>query len=167
MHRLVQRLGVFPILLLSIGLFVLGFLSINHIINTMWLFDAKRVDLARAVVMRRADAAMLLSAARPVALLAFFSSVIVGITGLTMPLIYYVNKRLSPPERRSEPPVFLVVLRQSMFVSFWAAFCLWLQMNRTFGVAVAVLAAGVLILFELVLQLRDRATTVEEHGSLH
>lgn len=165
MHTLVRRLGVLPVLLLSIGLFALGTLAVNHIVNTMWLFDVRQVDLARAVVLQRADAAVLLSAARPVALLAFMSSVIVAITGLTLPLMYYVNKRLSPPEMRHEPPVFLVVLRQAMFAGFWVAFCLWLQMNRTFGLPVAFLAAAVLILFELVLQLRTRATAVQERSS--
>ncbi len=47
-----------------------------------------------------------------------------------------------------------------MFAGFWVAFCLWLQMNRTFGLAVALLAAAVLILFELVLQIRERAAAV-------
>jgi hypothetical protein len=75
---------------------------------------------------------------------------------------YYVNKRLNRAVLRGRPPVFLVVLRQAMFTGFWVAFCLWLQMNRTFGVAVALLAAAVLVLFELVLQIRERASAVQE-----
>ncbi|HNS39285.1 MAG: hypothetical protein LC131_06100 [Anaerolineae bacterium] len=165
MHTLVRRLGVLPVLLLSIGLFVLGALALNHIVNTMWLFDVRRVELARAVVLQRADAAALLSAARLDVLVAFFASVIVAVTGLVMPFFYYLNKRFNPPELRDEPPIFLIVLRQSMFAGFWVAFSLWLQMNRTFGLAVAVLAAAVLVLFELVLQIRDRATNVQERSA--
>ena len=45
------------------------------------------------------------------------------------------------------------------------AFCLWLQMNRTLGVAVAALVAAVLILFEVVLQIRARAASVQQQGA--
>lgn len=165
MQRLVRRLGVLPVLLLSIGLFLLGALAVERIVNTIWLFDVSRVELARAVVLQRTDAAALLSAANGEALLAFLASVIVAFTGIAMLPLYYLNKRYNPPEFRHEPPVFLPVLRQSMFVGFWAAFCLWLQMNRTFGVPVAVLAAAVLVLFELVLQIRERAANVQEQSS--
>lgn len=165
MQRLVRRLGVIPVLLLSIGLFVLGVLAVDRIVNTMWLFDVERVELARAVVLQRADAAALLAAANREVLLAFLASVIVAVTGMAMVPVYYMNKRFNPPGYRDQPPVFLTVIRQSLFVGLWAAFCLWLQMNRTFGVAVAVLAAAVLILFELVLQIRERATHVQEQGS--
>lgn len=162
MKTFVRRLGVIPVLMLSIGLFLLGVLAIDRIVNTMWLFDTSRIELARAVVLQRADSATLLAAANREVLFAFLASAIVAVTGLAMVPMYYVNKRFNPPGFRDQPPVFLSVLRQSMFVGFWAAFCLWLQMNRTFGIAVAVLAAIVLVLFELVLQLRERATAVTE-----
>lgn len=166
MQSLVRRLGVFPVLLLGTGLFLLGVLAIDRIVNTMWLFDVNGgIDLARAVVLQRADAAALLAAANGEVLLAFLASVIVAVTGPALLPLYYLNKRFNPPEYRHEPPVFFVVLRQAMFVGFWVAFCLWLQMNRTFGIAVAVLAAAVLILFELVLQIRERAANVQEQGS--
>ena len=165
MQRFVRRFGVFPVLMLSIGLVLLGALAIDRIVNTMWLFDVSRLDLARAVVLQRADSAALLAAANGEVLLAFLASIIVFFTGLAMIPMYYVNKRFNPPGFRDQPPVFLSVMRQSMFVGFWAAFCVWLQMNRTFGLAVAVLAAAVLILFELVLQIRERASAVTEQSA--
>jgi hypothetical protein len=165
MQRFFRRLGVVPVLVLSLGLFTLGGLALDRVVNTMWLFDVSRIELARATVQQRVDAGTLLAAARSEVLLAFMASVIVAVTGLVLVPIYYLNKRFNPSELRGQPPVFLAVLRQSMFVGFWAAFCLWLQMNRTFGVAVAVLAAAVLILFELVLQIRERASAVHEQSS--
>lgn len=162
MQRFFRRLGVVPVMLLSAALLLLGALAIDRIVNTMWLFDVSRVDLARAVVQERADSASLLAAANGEILLAFLASIIVLFTGLAMIPMYYLNKRFNPPGFRDQPPVFLSVLRQSMFVGFWAAFCVWLQMNRTFGLAVAVLVAAVLILFELVLQIRERASAVSE-----
>ena len=162
MQRFVRRLGAFPVFLLGAGLFLLGALAIDRIVNTMWLFDVTRIEMARAVVQQRADSATLLANANREVLWAFLASVIVAVTGLAMVPMYYVNKRFNPPGFRDQPPVFLAVLRQSMFVGFWAAFCLWLQMNRTFGIAVAFLAAAVLILFELVLQIRERASAVTD-----
>ncbi len=165
MHRFVRRLGVVPVLMLSIGLFLLGALAVDRIVNTMWLFDPNRLELVRATVLQRVDAGTLLAAANGEVLIAFLASVIVAVTGLAMVPAYYLNKRFNPPGMRDEPPVFLSVARQAMFVGFWVAFCLWLQMNRTFGIAVAVLAAAVLILFELVLQIRERASAVQEQST--
>jgi len=165
MQRFVHRLGVVPVLILSIGLLLLGALAIDRVVNTLWLFDVTRIDLARAVVQQRADAPTLLAAANGEILIAFLASVVVAFTGLAMVPMYYVNKRFNPPGFRDQPPVFLSVLRQSLFVGLWAAFCVWLQMNRTFGLAVAVLAAAVLVLFEMVLQIRNRASAVTEQGA--
>ena len=165
MQRFVHRLGVVPVLILSIGLFLLGALAIDRVVNTLWLFDVTRIDLARAVVQQRADAPTLLAAANGEILVAFLASVVVAFTGLAMVPMYYVNKRFNPPGFRDQPPVFLSVLRQSLFVGLWAAFCVWLQMNRTFGLAVAVLAAAVLVLFEIVLQIRNRASAVTEQSA--
>ena len=165
MQRFVHRLGVVPVLILSIGLLLLGALAIDRVVNTLWLFDVTRIDLARAVVQQRADAPTLLAAANGEILVAFLASVVVAFTGLAMVPMYYVNKRFNPPGFRDQPPVFLSVLRQSLFVGLWAAFCVWLQMNRTFGLAVAVLAAAVLVLFEIVLQIRNRASAVTEQSA--
>jgi hypothetical protein len=167
MQRLFRRLGVVPVLFLSLGLFALGALAVDRIVNTMWLFDVSRLELARATVQERVDPGTLLAAANSDALLAFLSSVVVAVTGLVMVPVYYLNRRFNPPDLSGQPPVFLSVLRQSLFVGLWVAFCLWLQMNRTFGVAVAALAAAVLILFELVLQIRARASAVQEQSASH
>jgi hypothetical protein len=165
MHRFVRRLGVLPVMLLAAGLFVLGALAVDRVVNTMWLFDVTRVDLARAVVLGRADAPALLAAANGEVLWAFLASIIVAGTGLALIPLYYLNKRFNPPGLRDQPPLFFPVLRQSLFAGFWAAFCAWLQMNRTLGLAVALLAAAVLVLFEMVLQIRERAASVTEHGT--
>lgn len=165
MHRFVRRLGVIPVLLLAAGLVLLGALAIDRIVNTMWPFDVSRIELVRATAQQRVDAAMLLAAANNDVIFAFLASVIVFFTGLALPLSYYLNRRLSPPALRNQPPPFLSVIRQALWVGLWFAFCLWLQMNRTLGVAVAVLVAAVLILFEVVLQIRARAAAVQEQGT--
>jgi len=165
MQRFVRRLGVVPALALAAGLIVLGALAIDRIVNTMWPFDVTRIELVRATAQQRVDAAMLLAAANNDVIIAFLASVVVLFTGLALPLSYYLNRRLNPSDRRNEPPSFLTVIRQALWVGLWVAFCLWLQMNRTLGVAVAALVAAVLVLFEVVLQLRARAAAVQEQGT--
>ncbi len=165
MHRFVRRLGVMPVLALSAGLIVLGALAVDRIVNTMWPFDVTRIELVRATAQQRVDAAMLLAAARSDIIIAFLASVIVAMTGLALPLAYFFNKRIQPPEMRHEPPPFLTIIRQALWVGLWVAFCLWLQMNRTLGLAVAALGAAVMILFEVVLQIRARASAVQQQGT--
>ena len=162
MHRFVRRLGVVPVLALSAGLMLLGALAIDRIVNTMWPFDVTRIELVRATAQQRVDAAMLLASANGDIIIAFLASVIVAVTGLALPFAYYLNKRLMPPDARHEPPPVLAVIRMALWVGLWVAFCLWLQMNRTLGVAVAALGAAVVILFEVVLQIRARATAVQQ-----
>jgi hypothetical protein len=162
MHDIARRLGIVPYLILSLGLIILGVLAVNQIVNTMWPFDVSRLELVRATAQQRVDASILLATARNDIIVAFLASIVVAITGLAMPIAYILNRRFSPKVRPGEPPRFLVVLRQSMWVGFWVAFCIWLQMNRTMGIAVAALVAGVLILFEILLQIRAHAAAVEQ-----
>ena len=106
-----------------------------------------------------------LAAADMEIILAFLGSVLITVTGLVLPLAYFVNKRFSKyldhRSGKSMAPQFHVTLRQAMWAGLWAAVCLWLQMNRAFGFAVAMLVAAVLILVEVLLQIRTRtaATT--------
>lgn len=150
------ELGVFPSLLLGAGLFFIGFLALNYIVNSWWPFDVGRLDLVRATALNRADAALLLDSANPQILGAFLGTVLLTVTGLVLPLASFLNKRFVP----SRPPTYFVVLRQSMWVGLWVAFCVWLQMNRTLGLAVAGLVAVVLIMFEGLLQVRTRAANI-------
>lgn len=166
MQRYLQKLGLWTPFLLGIGLFVVGLLALDHLTNNLWLFDLERLDLVRATSLDRADAASLLEAAYTEIIVVFLAAVLLTITGLVLPLAAYLNKRFNLTLDRSSdagtPVRFLVVLRQSMWVGFWVAFCIWLQMNRALGVAVALLVATVLVLFEILLQVRTRATAVKE-----
>lgn len=157
-----KRLAIIPILLLSAGLIVLGLLALNHISNTMWPFDVTRIELVRATVQQRVDASMLLAAANSEIILAFLASVVVTVTGLALPVAYFLNKRFDPRYEDGEAPLVMTVIRQALLVGLWVAFCIWLQMNRTLGFAVAALVGGVVILFEILLQIRARASAVQQ-----
>lgn len=157
MHNSVERLGIFPYLLLGAGLLVLGALAANHIANNFWPFDVTRLDLVRAAAMDEANAAAMLDAGDRQIILAFLASLTVAVTGLALPVVYYANVRF---DRGDVAPPALVVLRQALWVGLWFAFCMWLQMNRSLGFAVAILVAAVLATFEILLQVRRRATSL-------
>jgi ABC-type xylose transport system permease subunit len=162
--KFAARLGVLPYLLLGTGLFIVGLMTIGYIVDNWWPFNVARLDLVRATALDRIDSASLLEAANSEILLAFLAAVVVGVTGVALPLAYILNERFSHFSKRqlelTGPPRFLVILRQAIAVGLWASFCVWLQMNRALGLAVALLVAAVLILFEVLLQIRTRATRV-------
>ena len=159
MLKFLEKLGFTPYLILGLGLFILGLMAMNQIVDNRWPFDVTRIDLIRATAMDQADPSSLMDAAYTDVILAFLAAVLVAATGLGLPIAYFLNWRFGKLQD-GEKPHFLVVLRQAMWIGFWFAFCTWLQMNRMFGIAVALLVAGVLILLELLLQIRTRATEV-------
>lgn len=154
-RKIIDKLGALPALIIGIGFIALGVLGLERIVNNIWLFDVERLDLVRAVAQDQAEAHSLLDAAYTDVIVAFLAAVAVIIIGFCLPLTYYLNKRFAPRNLK-----FFVVFRQSMWIGLWGAFCVWLQMNRALGLAVAVLVAAVFVLFEALLQVRTRATNL-------
>lgn len=155
-----DRFGFIAALVLGALLLVIGLLAMEYVVNNWWPIDINRLDLVRAAADGRADAAALLEAANFEIILVFLATVLTAVTGLALPISYLFNRRFTAyTDRRFgaiESSRLLVALRQAMAAGIWVAFCLWLQMNRTFGLAVALLVAAVLILFEILLQIRSR-----------
>lgn len=159
MQKAISRLGALPYILLGLGLTVLGLLALDRLTN-LWPFDAaQRLDLVRAVATDQADAAILLEAALPEMIVAFLSLILVTSTGILLPVMYFLNWRFKLGGNH-----FLIVLRQTMWVSIWITFCFWLQMNRALGVAAALLVGVVLFLVEMLMQVRTQAA--EERRAL-
>jgi hypothetical protein len=158
MKDLSNRFGAIPFIAVGGVLLLIGLLAMNHIMDNFWPIDVSRLDLIRDTALDRAEATLLLQAANQEVIVAFLASVLVAVTGLTLPLVYFLNKRFG----NDDPSHFLVILRQSMWVGAWIAFCIWLQMNRTLGWGVALLVAAVLAIFEVMLQVRERASAVGE-----
>jgi hypothetical protein len=156
MKGIMTRLSILPFLAVGIGLFLLGLISLNHIVNNFWPMDVERLDLVRDTALGQADSTLLLTTSDPIVILAFLAALMISVTGLVLPLAYFLNRRFG----KSPSSQFLVVLRQAMWVGLWAAFCVWLQMHRTFGLGVAFLVAAVFVVFELMLQLRSRAAAM-------
>ncbi len=158
MKALFQRLGSIPYLLFGSSLLIVGLLSLNHIVNSFWPIDVQRIDLVRATALDQADPARLLNAANKEIIWVFLAGVLVVITGVSVPLAYVLNQRFS----QNESSQFLVVFRQAMWIGLWFAFCIWLQMNRTLGLGVALLVAAVFIVVEVLLQVRTRVSAFGE-----
>jgi len=162
MNKLSSRLGAWIYLFLGIALFAIGLLSLDYIVNSWWPFDVQRLDLVRATALDNADAPLILDAADTTIIIAFLAGVMITATGLALPLAYVLNKRFGLTPTVSGDPTnraqFYTVMRQAMFFSIWFTFCTWLQMNRALGMAVALLIGIVLVLFEVLLQIRTRAS---------
>ena len=161
-----DRLGIFPALLLGAMIFIIGLMALLYITNNFWLFDVSRIDLLRATAVDQADASSLLAAANTEILIGFLLGIFLVATGFALPIAYLLNKRFGrmADERLGETrsTEFLVVFRQAFGFGVWVSFCVWMQMHRTFGIAIALLVAAVLILFEILLQIKSRTAVVEE-----
>jgi hypothetical protein len=158
MNNFLNRFGAIPFILLGAALLLVGLLAMNHIMDNFWPIDVSRLDLIRDTALDRAEATSLLQAANQEIIVAFLAGVLVAVTGLVLPLAYFLNKRFG----NADPAHFLVILRQAMWVGAWIAFCTWLQMNRTLGWGVAILVATVLAILEVMLQVRERASAAGE-----
>lgn len=156
MVKLISRLGVVPYLLVGAGLLLVGLLALNHITENLWPIDVARLDLIRSTALDQVEATTLLRSADLEIVFAFLAAVLITVTGLVLPVAFVLNRRFG----RSPSHSFLVVLRQAMWVGLWVAFCGWLQMQRSLGLGVAALSAIVLIIVEVLLQVRNRAAVV-------
>jgi hypothetical protein len=152
LDRVWRKLGVLPTLLISLLLVVGGAYVLQYILNNVWLFEVERLDLVRLVALDQADPFELLEAAYPEVILAFLGGVTLLVMGLFMPLAYLLNWRFNYAYRS-----LLGYVRQSTWVGLWVAFCVWLQMNRSLGVAVVLLVAAMFVLVEVLFQVRARA----------
>lgn len=153
MQNSTKRPGIFAALVLGASLCAIGLLALQRIVDYWWPIDVGRLDLIRDTMLDRIDAPTLLSAANGEVILAFLGAILVTLTGLFLPLAFFLNKRFG---RATTFPPLLVALRQAMWVGLWGAFCTWLQMNRALGLAIALLVAFVFVLFELLVQIRTQ-----------
>ncbi len=83
----------------------------------------------------------------------FFFLGVVGLTGLSLPLVFYLNKRFP-----SNPPVEgMVILRQALWVGVFGSTVAWLQLGRVLTGGLALILAGVFVLIEFLLRLFERS----------
>lgn len=86
----------------------------------------------------------------------FFVLFHLGITAITIPIVRYINVRLTPINQPIIPGG--IVVRQSVWVGLYMVICAWLQMPRVLTLPVALLLALVFIVIEVFLRNREIAS---------
>ena len=82
----------------------------------------------------------------------FFVLILMALTGTAAPFVRYLNRRFA---HGTVPAA--VLLRQSLWVAFFAATCAWLDIGRTLNLYTALLLAAGLAGIEWFLRMRERA----------
>ena len=83
----------------------------------------------------------------------FFFLGVLALTGPTIPIVYFLNKRFP-----SDPPIEdMVILRQSLWVGVFGSTVAWLQLGRVLTTGLGLILAGVFILIEFLLRLFERS----------
>jgi hypothetical protein len=131
----------------------------NWLINNVWLVPTGEEafeGLKRAVAEGRVDANALIAASDYGLIVLFLLAVgIVGF-GLTLPLVYFVNRRIRLARDASEATTG-VLLRQSAWLGLWLAICILLQMNRLFNMPIALMVLITFGLIETLLIVRKKS----------
>jgi hypothetical protein len=84
----------------------------------------------------------------------FFFLCTIAVTGTSLPFIWVLHRRF----RRNDPFPAVVLLRQGLLVGLYGDLCLWLQINRSLTLPLALLLAAGLALFEGFLNLIYRTS---------
>jgi hypothetical protein len=83
----------------------------------------------------------------------FFMLLHIGVTGIALPFVRFLNVRLTPTT--TELPASGVVVRQSMWVGLYVVTCAWLQIPRALSPSLGVFLALVFVGIEFFLRLRE------------
>ena len=84
---------------------------------------------------------------------AFFFTSVLGLTGVALPIVAYLNRRF--PSVPAPSPV--VIVRQAIWIGIYFPTLAWLRIGRVVNLSLALLLAAGLILIEFLLRLRERS----------
>lgn len=83
----------------------------------------------------------------------FFFLVVVALTGTTLPIAAYLNRRFPS----TPPPTPAVILRQAIWVGIYGPVLIWLQIGRVLTPSLALVIAVGIAIIEGLLRLRERS----------
>jgi hypothetical protein len=83
----------------------------------------------------------------------FFLFLTAAVTGTVLPFVWVLHRRFAG---EAVPPP--VLLRQALWVGLYTGLCVWLQVNRSLSLSLALLIAGGLAAFEWLIRVRERST---------
>lgn len=90
---------------------------------------------------------------------AFFVFMFMGLTGIALPIIYFLHKRFP-----SDPPAeSFVITRQSLWVGVYGVTLAWLQLGKLVTLNVMLVLAGGLFAAEYFIRLREKANRKLPH----
>jgi hypothetical protein len=84
----------------------------------------------------------------------FFFLWVLAATGTVLPFIWLLHRRFLS-DRPAAPST---LLRQSLWIGFYAALCIWLQINRSLSLPLAIILAAGVGLLEWLLRLLERSS---------
>ncbi len=84
----------------------------------------------------------------------FFFLWVLAVTGTVLPFIWLLQRRFSA----NRPAAPSTLLRQGLWVGLYAALCVWLQINRSLSLPLAILLAAGVGLLEWLLRLLERSS---------
>jgi hypothetical protein len=84
----------------------------------------------------------------------FFFLWTMATTGTAIPFIWLLHRRFGS----SQPARSSILLRQGLWVGLYATVCIWLQINRSLTIPLALLLATGLVAIEWFLRLLERST---------
>lgn len=85
---------------------------------------------------------------------AFFVLFHLAVTGTTIPIVRFLNVRLTPVDRGI--PSSGVILRQAIWLGLFAVTCAWLQIPRALSWSIAFFLLIIFVVLEAFLRLRER-----------
>jgi hypothetical protein len=92
---------------------------------------------------------------------AFFFFAVLGLTGLALPAVAYLNRRFPS----TPPPTQGVILRQAVWIGIYFPTLAWLRIGRVLSLSLALLLIAGLILIEWLLRLRERSQWKPEQSA--
>jgi len=92
---------------------------------------------------------------------AFFFFAVLGLTGLALPAVAYLNRRFPS----TPPPTQAVILRQAAWLGIYLPTLAWLRIGRVLNLSLALLLVAGLILIEWLLRLRERSQWKPDQGA--
>ena len=101
---------------------------------------------------------LLISTSKPrigAELWAFFVLLQLGVTGATIPLVRYLNVRLTLAQ--DEPAPGGVIIRQSVWIGLFVVLCAWLQILRALSAPIGFFLALVFVVLEVFLRSREKS----------
>lgn len=83
----------------------------------------------------------------------FYFLILVGVTGLFLPMIYFLNWRFMS----SPPATGAVIVREGIWFGIYASILVWLQQGRVLSSILAIILALVFMIVEVLLRVRETA----------